>query len=379
MSKYRCFMDFEYTTTGDKSFDENNDGIEIISIAGVVIDENNNTIDEFNQLVRPIKNVVIHPYCTELTGITQEMLDDASFFSSVAENFMNFIDKYKKDELFIYVWGDFDVKAIDRTFKINRYSGGFEYIRDKIVNIQKRICCTITYKGRVIKSVWNLQNVKKIYNLPVSTHQHNALYDARDLRDIFLAFKSKKSKNNQLIKYFYEKSLSDKVLNYFNKIMFFNCIPGELKYGLANLFKNTVHENIYAEDLKFNKKTMIFEKYKYQIDNKSTQKEIVELDSEIIRYSKIQMITKVNYTKDVVGGYEVKKPIFSLYFTTVSNKLGTDHKINTVHHIPMNPRNIAHVGIFFRTVKKYDKLYDVNTSFEDKYDMYNKLNLIEIL
>lgn len=379
MSKYRCFMDFEYTTTGDKSFDENNDGIEIISIAGVVVDENNNTIDEFNQLVRPIKNVVLHPFCTELTGITQDMIDEASFFSSVADNFMDFIKKYMEDELFIYVWGDFDTQAIDRTFKINRYSGDFEYIRDKIVNIQKRICCTITYKGKVIKSVWNLQNIKKVYNLPVSDHQHNALYDARDLRDVFLAFKNKKPRNAKLIKYFYEKSLADKVLHYFNKTMFFNRVPGELKYGLANLFKNTVHKNIGTEGIKFNKKTMMFENYEYHINNENSQEEIVKLDSEIIRYSKVQMITKVNYTKDIIDGYEVEKPVFSLYFTTISNKLGYDYEINTVHHIPMNPRNIVHVGIFFRATKRYDKLYDVNSLFEDKYNMYNKLNLIEVL
>lgn len=376
MSKYRCFMDFEYTTTGDKYFDENNDGIEIISIAGVIIDENNNTIDEFNKLVRPIKNVIIHPFCTKLTGITQDMLDNANFFGSVVADFMDFIKKYRKDELFIYVWGDFDVQAIDRTFKITRYSGEFEYIRDKIVNIQKRICCNITYQGKVIKSVWNLQNVKKIYNLPVSMHQHNALYDARDLRDVFLAFKSKRPKNNKLIKYFYEKSNSEKALNYFNKKMYFNYIPGDLKYGLANLFKNTVHENLNVDNLKFNKKTIMFEKYHYKIktDNKI---ELLKMDSEIIKYSKVQMVTEVKYIEDTISGYTVQKPIFSIQLTTTSNKLGDKYIISTIHNIPMNSRNLLHIGIFFRTMKKYDVLYDTNSTFEDKYNMYKDIDIVK--
>lgn len=376
MNKYRCFMDFEYTTTGNNEFDQQNDGIEIISIAGVVIDNDNNTIDEFHQLVRPIKNVVLHPFCTELTGITQDMIDEADFFGSVTDNFMNFIKKYMEEELFIYVWGDFDTQAIDRTFKINRYEGEFKQIRDKIVNIQKRICCTITYNGNVIKSVWNLQNVKRIYNLPVSTNQHNALYDARDLRDVFLAFKSKKSKNIKLIKHYYEKSLSDKVLNYFNKTMYFNRVPGELKYGLANLFKNTIHENIGTKSIKFNKKTMIFEECEYTTIDENLKTNIIKMDSEIIRYSKIQMITKINHIKDTIEGCKVQKPVFSIYFTTISNKLGFENEINTVHHIPMNPRNISSINIFIRTVKKYDKLYNVNSTFKD---IYNKLDSIELL
>lgn len=376
MNRYRCFMDFEYTTTGDNEFDQNNDGIEIISIAGVIIDENNNTIDEFHQVVRPIKNVVLHPFCTELTGITQDMIDEADFFNSVTDNFMKFIKKYMEEEIYIYVWGDFDTQAIDRTFKINRYDGEFKQIRDKIVNIQKRICCNITYQGKVIKSVWNLQNVKKIYNLPVSNNQHNALYDARDLRDVFLAFKNKQPKNNKLIKYFYEKTQSDKVLNYFNKTMFFNRVPGELKYGLANLFKNTIHENIHTKSIKFNKKTMMFEKYEYVKTNENLETNIIKMDSEIIRYSKVQMITKINYIKDTIDGYEIERPIFSIYFTTISNKLGNESEINTVHNIEMNSRNVIYVGIFLRAIKRYDKLYDINSTFKD---VYNKLNSIELI
>lgn len=363
MTKYMCFMDFEYTTTGNKAYDKNNDGIEIISIAGVIIDQNYNTVKEFHELARPIKNFKLHPFCTELTGITQEMVDNANFFNKVADNFMTFIQEYISDEneLFIYTWGDMDIDAIDRTFKINQYTGDFEYVRNKIVNIQKRICCSIFYKKKPIKSVWSLQDVKSIYNLPISSFQHNALYDARDLRDVYISYKLRHPRNKKMIQYFYEKSSSCKILKYLDKTLYFDFIPGELKYGLANLFKKTVN---YSEDdvqLEFNKKTMSFKQYK--------DKNNIIFDTELIRYSKIQMITDVIYKKEIICKQERERAVFRIRFTCVSKKPGDDIEINTTHYFPMNMRNLIHVGIFFRTMKEYDKLYDINNRFNNKYNI----------
>lgn len=366
MNKYRCFMDFEYTTTGDNSFDRNNDGIEVISIAGVVIDENDNTIDEFHEIIRPIKNIILHPYCTQLTGITQDMVDEADFFSSVADKFMKFIDKYMKHDLYIYVWGNFDVDALDRTFNIHRYNGEFKYIRDKIVNIQKRICCSIRYKNNIIRSVWNLQSVKMVYYLPISTKQHNALYDARDLRDVFLAYKNNSPKNKKLIYHFYERAKAQDMVNAYKKVLFFDCIPGEFKYGLAKLFQNAEIEHNNVDNLKFNKKTLVFENYNYSVEG------IKKADSELIRYSNIQLITEIKNKTDYIDGYAIEKPVFYIYLTAKSKKNDTEYLINTVHNIPIHLKNLHHVFVFCRTMKKYDKLYDVNSKFKDVYSMSSK-------
>lgn len=371
MSKYRCFMDFEYTASGDKNYDKNNDGIEVISIAGVVIDDNDNTVDEFYELVKPFKNTSLHQYCIDLTGITQEMVDNANSFNQVANNFMKFINKYMDKELYLYVWGDFDKIALNKTIAINSYDGEFNYIKNNIVNVQKRICCSIQYKGAIIKHAWNLQNVKKVYGLSVSTNEHNALFDARDLRDVFLAYKNKKSKNINLVKHFYENTKAENILNGLKKVMFFDYIPGELKYGLAKFFDNTHNQHLYVDNLKFNKKTLVFEKYHYSIIGTNDSLSNVVMDSEIIRYSNIQMITKVNYENILVDGYEIKKPIFCIYFTTISNKLDIDCLVNTEHRIPMSLSNMHHLFVLFRTIKRFDKLYDVNSNFKDKYGMKN--------
>lgn len=373
MKKYKCFMDFEYTTTGNTKLDLENDNVEIISIAGVVIDENNKTVDEFHSIIRPIKNVVIHPFCTELTGITQDMVDEANFFGAVADDFMKFIKKYRDESLFIYVWGDFDAIALDRTFEITRYSGDFEYIRNKIVNIQKRICCSITYKGKVVKSVWGLQNVKKAYDLTISENQHNALYDARDLRDIYIAYKNNYHKNYTFIKYIYEKSLYNSILDIHNKTLYFNKIPGEVKYGLANLFKNTVHKGMKTKGVDFNKKTMQFKEYEYCVKADNELKKIIKMDTEIVRYSNTQMIAKINSKRDIVSGVEVERLVFALYFATKSKKLETEYIITPAFEIPIIPRNINALTVFVKKLKQYDDMYDVNSTFEDCYNLGSKI------
>lgn len=374
MGKYICFMDFEYTTTGNTELDLKNDNIEIISLAGVIINEKNETVDEFHEIIRPIKNVVLHPFCTELTGITQDMVDEASFFSTVADNFMDFIEKYRKEELYIYVWGNCDSLAIDRTFKITRYSGEFEYIREKIVNIQKRICCSITHKGKVIKSVWSLQNIKSVFNLPVSTNQHNALYDARDLRDVYIAYKNKFPKNYKFIQYIYERSLANKIKNIHNKTVFFNRIPGEVKYGLANLFKNASIEGIKAEGAQFNKKTMLFKNYEYCITDENSIKKIEKMDTEIIRYSNIQMVTKINQEKYNAENFEGERLVFTLYFAGKSNRLNGEYVITPVFKVPIIPRNIAPLTVFAKKVMQHVDVYDGKTDFEDIYNIMKTIN-----
>lgn len=359
MKKYICFMDFEYTCTGDTEYDFDNDKVEIISIAGVIIDKNNQTVDEFHEIVRPIKNVVIHPFCTELTGITQDMVDDANFFSSVSENFMEFISPYENESLYFYSWGNTDAIAIEKTLQINRYNGDFEYVKNKLVNIQKRICCNITYKQKPFKSIWSLQDVKRVYNLVDSNNAHNALIDARDLRDIYIAYKGNFPRNYEYIKFIYEKFCAMKILKYFNKDLNFDYIPGDLKYGLANLFQATSPYDGNNLHIKFNKKTMMFENFEYTIENNDEIQSIIK-NTEIIRYSKVKMKTEFKYMKEMIGTFPIERPTFTITFSAISTQFNKSYEINEVYNIPFTTKTVKAIGIFVRTMKRYDKLYDVN-------------------
>lgn len=318
MSKYKCFVSLKYKNSND---------IKIDSIYGIVLDTAND--------------------------------DEKEFYTT--DSFPEFIFKYLKDDVDIFVWGDNDTKILKNIFSLQNTIESFNY---KIFDLNKEISKYIKYQRKTIKYKWSIEDVKKIYGI-----KNDDANDVKDMKNIYLALKNKYPLKKEMLKYFYEKSNSDKVLNYFNKTMYLDFIPGEFKYGLANLFEKSICTNINTEGLKFNKKTMIFEGYNYKRLNDNSSEEVIKLDSEIIRYSKIQMITKINYKKDIIDAYEVSIPIFSIYLTCISNKLGFEQIINTSHHITLNQRNILHVGVFLRTMKKYDKLYDINKSFSNKYNM----------
>lgn len=183
-------MDFEYSTTGNKKIDLKDDRIELISIAGVFVDENYNVIKEYYSLVKPsLKNRVLSNYCKELTGITDKDLEKADDFNTVINDFCNTVNNYRNEELRFYTWGNFDEMALRKSIKLNSYKGEFTRIRRKIRNIQPKISNMIIYKNKVYKTDWGLQKIKYILGMEVSNTHHEALSDARDLKNIYVAYK----------------------------------------------------------------------------------------------------------------------------------------------------------------------------------------------
>lgn len=77
------YIVFDIETTGlDSSYDE------IIEIGAIKVN-NNEIVSEFNSLVKP-KNK-IDRYITGLTGITNEMVNDAPTIEEILPDFMNYI------------------------------------------------------------------------------------------------------------------------------------------------------------------------------------------------------------------------------------------------------------------------------------------------
>lgn len=79
-SKYYIIIDFEATCYKE--------GIpkpqEIIEFPIVVVDaETARIVDEIQYYVKPVYNTVLSAFCTELTGITQEQVDEANEFRKV--------------------------------------------------------------------------------------------------------------------------------------------------------------------------------------------------------------------------------------------------------------------------------------------------------
>ncbi|KAL4504163.1 hypothetical protein ABPG72_021001 [Tetrahymena utriculariae] len=93
---YLFVIDFECTCDEEKRLKIQ----EIIEFPIVVIDlRKKEIIDRFHSFVRPTQYPILTPFCTKLTGITQEQVDSAPTLPEVLKEVDRFLEKYIKDGL----------------------------------------------------------------------------------------------------------------------------------------------------------------------------------------------------------------------------------------------------------------------------------------
>ena len=91
---------------------------EIIEIGAVKVDlKNSQIVDTFDMLVRPTLNPDLSDYCTNLTGITTDMVKGSEYFWQVYPKFVKWAGAKKKG--LIGAWGDYDGKALQRDVNLH--------------------------------------------------------------------------------------------------------------------------------------------------------------------------------------------------------------------------------------------------------------------
>ena len=150
---------------------------EIIQIGALKLDENLNTIESFNKLVKPKLYTTLHPYVQSLTNITIEMLNEASSFKDVYDAFSKFICGEKN---VLCVWGLTDIKEIIRNAEFHNLSTSI--IPKQYINIQQYASKYLKYsKGASI----GLKNAVELFNIPIKLDFHDAFNDAYYTSEIF--------------------------------------------------------------------------------------------------------------------------------------------------------------------------------------------------
>jgi ERI1 exoribonuclease 3 len=108
--KYLLALDFE-ATCDDKTVLKPQ---EIIEFPCLKINTKSFEVEsEFHQYVKPVFNPILTGFCTELTGITQDMVEKESDFALTLNSFQSWMDKEDlKDGNFAFVTcGDWDLKT----------------------------------------------------------------------------------------------------------------------------------------------------------------------------------------------------------------------------------------------------------------------------
>lgn len=106
--RYLLVLDFEATCEIDDRLSQQ----EIIEFPIVVVDtEQGKIVDTFHQYVRPVAHPRLSAFCTELTGITQETVDQGKLFGEVWRDVAAFVAPYTSSAAWV-TCGDWDLRTM---------------------------------------------------------------------------------------------------------------------------------------------------------------------------------------------------------------------------------------------------------------------------
>lgn len=248
------FIDFEATQFSK----------EIISVGCVREDG-----ETFYALVAPTKGEIT-PFITNLTGITEEMLETAFSADQVFESFYNWVFSNSKDVPEFYVWGTSDNDFIQHTcHKVNSLNArmALGYIAGSMRNYAK--VCKKYLKWETDK--YSLLKTLERFDSKVEQN-HNALDDAMMLKRVYdfinkntreellnlfndwtkKSVKNKNEKNNHII-----KELSEGTVYFKNK-----------NNNISECFKNIDEAVLWIKENKIKKGSEAEINFNYELTKK---------------------------------------------------------------------------------------------------------------
>lgn len=148
---------------------------EIIELSALKI-KNNNVVEEFSSLVKPFDE--IDEFITDLTGITNAMLETAPEIEKILPNFIDFLE----NDIIVGYNVNFDINFI-----YDAYQGCFNRVFDNdfidIMRICKKTCELPNHK---LKTVAN--------SLQISTEGHH-----RGIKDCYITFEVYNNQKNKIL------------------------------------------------------------------------------------------------------------------------------------------------------------------------------------
>lgn len=106
--------------------------MEIIEIGAVALEGGGPAVlDEFQSLIKPVRNPVLTDFCKQLTSITQAMVDAAKGFKAVNAGFRDWLNHFENPVF--CSWGNYDKNQLqqDCLFHAVPYPFGREHINIK--------------------------------------------------------------------------------------------------------------------------------------------------------------------------------------------------------------------------------------------------------
>ncbi|RCJ33564.1 exonuclease [Nostoc minutum NIES-26] len=178
---YFLIVDLEATCSNDGKIPSHE--MEIIEIGAVMLNRTTWEIDaEFQQFIQPVRHPQLTAFCTELTSIRQEDVDQAPQFAEAISRFKEWI--YSFTSHIFCSWGNYDKKQFiqDCEFHHIPYPFASEHI-----NIKNEFS---EYLG-VSKGFGMAKALQHLGMELIGTH-HRGIDDARNIAAIYRHIKTRK-------------------------------------------------------------------------------------------------------------------------------------------------------------------------------------------
>jgi inhibitor of KinA sporulation pathway (predicted exonuclease) len=164
-------IDLEATTSNDGALPR--DEMETIEIGAVLVDVADLSIQgEFQCFVRPVRHPTLLAFCTELTGISQDMLADAPRFPEAMASLLAAMP-LRAAEVAWGSWGKFDDTQLRRDCAWH----GMDYPMPPHVNLK----ATFGAGGRRRRVPMGMAEALRRCGLNLEGAHHRALDDARNI------------------------------------------------------------------------------------------------------------------------------------------------------------------------------------------------------
>ncbi|TNF24105.1 MAG: exonuclease domain-containing protein [Deltaproteobacteria bacterium] len=168
--KHYLVIDLEATTSDDGSLPR--DEMETIEIGAVLVRASTLTTEaEFQTFVRPVRHPTLTAFCTELTGISQEMLADAPAFPEAMESLRQAMLVGRWGVVW-GSWGLFDDTQLRRDCAFH----GVDYPMLEHMNLKNVFSAA---QGR--RKRYGMAKALRLVGLELEGAHHRALDDARNI------------------------------------------------------------------------------------------------------------------------------------------------------------------------------------------------------
>lgn len=178
-------LDLEFTSVNKEHKQEKRiSKYEIIQIGAVKIGPSNKIEDTFSTFVQPEYSNVSEKV-TELTGITDEMLQEAPVYKDAMDKFFDWIGE---DDAIINSWSKTDKEQLISESTLKAYHNGrLDEMLDKWVDFQVVYGAMLGFKSQL-----SLKNAIQSVDYDFKGSQHSALSDAYNTAELLILTKNEK-------------------------------------------------------------------------------------------------------------------------------------------------------------------------------------------